>query len=69
MIDMNYYMYADYLDPKSKEPKLVKNAPESARKAFNQAQKADQENENRGQRFLDAMDAYNKREKAKEQKK
>ena len=34
MIDVNYDKCVKYLDPNSKEPKLVKNAPASAKKAF-----------------------------------
>jgi len=38
MKDKNYIKYAPYLDLSSKEPKLVKNAPESAKKAFAESQ-------------------------------
>lgn len=41
MKDKNYSKYAPYLDTDSDKPKLVKNAPESARKAFEEAQEAD----------------------------
>ena len=41
MKDVNYVKYAPYLDPNSEGMKLVKNAPESAKKAFAESQEMD----------------------------
>ncbi len=67
MIDTNYSKYADYLDPNSEKPKLVKNAPESAKKAFAESQK-NREDFNPGEAALKYLKSVDKREKAKQKK-
>ena len=67
MIDLNYDKYADYLDPNSDTPKLVKNAPESAKRAFAESKK-NSEDFNPGEAALKYLKSMDKREKAKSKK-
>ena len=63
MVDKNYEKYADYLDPNSDEPKLVKNAPESAKKAFAQWKKAEEATINPNQAMADYLKKMDRRNK------